>query len=198
MTEGLEFDAEGHVYRFKGRVVPGVTSILEPLQFLDGVPWSILEAAREFGTHVHLACHLHNIGQLDEELLDPALKPYLAGWKEFLDNSGFVVTSSEQRVYHSQLGYAGTADAFGTMIDTTWVIDIKSGVVPDTVGAQLAAYQQAYEPRPRRRMCVQLIGDGDYRVHEQKDLSDFALFQSALNIYKFRVKRKPAYVSEYA
>lgn len=193
----LEFDAETHTYRYGGRVVPGVTSVLEPLQYLDGVPWAVLEAAREFGTNVHLACHLWNQNELDLRALDPALLPYLRGWTRFLEESGFIVTASEQRVYN-KIGYAGTADAFGTWQGTTWVLDIKSGVVPDTVGPQLAAYQQAALDRPRRRLCVQLVGDGEYRLHEQKDLGDFQMFLSALNVYKFLQKRKPVNASEYA
>lgn len=190
MIEGLTFEAEGHMYRYKGQVVPSVTQILEPLQYLQGVPWEILEAAREFGVHVHLACHLWNSGELDEETLDPALAPYLADWKQFLSETGFFLTGSESRVFNKLHKYAGTADAFGNWKGTTWVLDIKSGVVPSTVGAQLAAYQQAASDRPRRRLCVQLTGHG-YKLHEQKDLSDFSLFTSALNCYRHNQKHHP-------
>lgn len=194
----LTFEPDGHVYRYDGRVVPGVTSILEPLQYLDGVPWAVLEAAREFGTHVHLACHLCNLDELDIAALDEPLLPYLNGWTRFLNESGFIVTASEMRVHNKKRGYAGTADAFGLWQKTTWVVDIKSGVVPPTVGAQLAAYQMACTTRPRRRLCVQLTGDGNYKLHEQRDLSDYSLFCSALNIFNFRQKRMPAHVCEYA
>jgi len=197
MSAGLQFEAERHIYRFNGRIVPGVTSVLEPLQYLDGVPWAVLEAAREFGTHVHLACHLWNQNLLNRAALDPALEPYLDDWITFLSESGFKVTASEEKLYSKVWGYAGTADAFGLWRGTTWVLDIKSGIVPDTVGPQLAAYQHAAAEKPRRRLCVQLTGRG-YKLHEQKDLSDFALFTSALNIYRHRMKRKPAHVDEYA
>lgn len=194
----VQFDEQTHTYWRDGRRVPGVTSILEPLQYLDGVPWEVLDRAREFGTHVHLACHLWNQDSLDLDTLDIALKPYLQGWVRFLSESGFVVTASEQRVYNARIGYAGTADAFGVWQGTTWVVDIKSGVVPPTVGMQLSAYQMAAESRPRRRLCVQLTGDGNYKLHEQRDLSDYPLFCSALNIYNYRLKRKPAHVNAYA
>lgn len=193
----LDFDAESHTYRYAGKLVPGVTSVLEPLQMLQGVPWAVLEAAREFGSHVHLACDLWNKKQLDVAALDPALIPYLRDWQWFLKETGFEVLRSEEPVYHAQLKYAGTPDAIGNMRGTSWVIDIKSGVVPCTVGPQLAAYQQASDPRPRRRLCVQLTGNG-YKLHEQKDLGDFHTFLSALNVYKFLQKRKPVDVNEYA
>lgn len=193
----LVFEPVGHVYRYGGRVVPSVTQVLEPLQMLGGVSWDVLEAARDFGTNVHAACHLWNIGELDEETLDPALKPYLVDWREFLSETGFVVRLSETPVYHAKMGYAGTPDVEGDWQNTTWTLDIKSGVVPWTVGAQLAAYREARIPRPRRRLCVQLTGNG-YKLHEQKDPSDFALFTSALNIHRAMAKRKPANALEYA
>lgn len=190
MSEELQFEADTHTYRFAGQVVPGVTSVLEQLQYLQGVPWALLESARHFGNHVHMACDLFNRGDLDEDSLDPNLAPYLAAYKQFLSQTGFVVTASEQFVHHKRLRYAGRADLFGTWKDTTWVVDLKSGEVPFTIGAQLAAYQGAAVDRPRRRLCVQLGPDG-YRLFEQKDLSDFSLFTSALNCYQFLKKHHP-------
>jgi hypothetical protein len=78
----------------------------------------------------------------------------------------------------------GTCD---TLIgqDTSWVLDVKTGAIPRTVGAQLAAYQQALEPRPRRRLCLALTAD-NYRLHECKHLGDFSLFQSCLNVWRFQ------------
>lgn len=190
MIDGLTFQAEGHVYKFKGVVVPSVTQVLEPLQHLQGIPWAVLEEARERGTHVHEACHLLNQDDLDEAALDARLARYVASYKRFLCETGFVITASECRVFHEQMRYAGTADFFGTFRNTTWVVDIKSGVIPSTVGAQTAAYQQAASDRPRRRACLQLSEEG-YRFVECKELSDFSLFTSALNVYRFNEKHNP-------
>ena len=186
----LLFEAETHTYWHAGKRVPGVTAVLEQLQHLQGVPWEVLKAAQVFGTHVHMACDLYNRGELDEEALDPHLMPYLEGYKRFLGETGFTVTASEQRLFNRKLLYAGTADLFGTWKGTTWVVDLKSGVVPSTVGAQLAAYQNAAAEKPRRRLCVQL-SPGDYRLFEQKDPGDFSLFLSALNCYRHILKHNP-------
>lgn len=198
MIASLTFDAATHTYRYEDRLVPGVTSVLEPLQMLQGVPWAVLEAARKFGSNVHLACHLFNVGMLDIATLDPALLPYLEGWQAFLADTGFDITESESPVYNAQLKYAGTPDCIGNYAGSTWVVDIKSGVVPCTVGLQLAAYQHAKPVKPKRRLCVQLTGAGKYKLHEQKNPGDFALFMSALNIHNFLQKRKPVDVNEYA
>lgn len=192
MIAGLTFQAEGHVYRFKGAVVPSVTTVLQQLQYLQGIPWDVLEAAREFGTHVHQACHLYNQNDLVEDELHPALVPYLNQYKRFLADTGFIVTGSEILVYNDLARYAGQEDFEGIFRGTTWGVDIKSGVVPSTVGAQTAAYQQARpkDVRPKRRACLQLMVD-DYKFIEQKEVSDFSLFTSALNCYRHNLKHNP-------
>jgi hypothetical protein len=187
-------------------MVPGVTSVLEPLQLYDFadnpfITPEVLEAARNFGRHVHLAVHLFNMGVLDEGELDRPLVPYLGAWKLFLLETGCVITHSEQMVHHARYGYAGTLDSRGLLSNKRWLVDVKSGALPWTVGYQTAAYQEALpvEERPKNRLCVQLLETGRYKVHEQKDAGDFQIFLSALNIFKAKArKRRPINVSEYA
>ena len=181
----LTFDEEAHVYRYAGRVVPSVTQVLSIASANDftHVDGEVLERARSFGKHVHAMIDLDNRGELDEEALDGELLLYLNQWRLFLRESGFKVTASEQRIYHKIFKYAGTCD---TLLGqgTSWVLDIKTGSMPKTVGAQLAAYQAALEPRPRRRLCL-VLSNHNYRLHECKSLSDFALFTSCLNVWRF-------------
>lgn len=180
----LTFDADTHIYRHGGRVVPSVTHVLEILNDFSDVHPDHLETARLRGSHVHAMIDLDNRGELDEQALEGELPLYLNQWRTFLNESGFVVTASELRVYHKTLRYAGTCD---TLIGhgSSWVLDIKSGAMPRSVGAQLAAYQQALDPRPRRRLCL-VLGPDNYRLHECKSLADFSLFQSCLNIWRFK------------
>lgn len=192
MIEGLTFRAEGHVYEYKGVRCPSVTQVLEQLQYLQGIPWATLEEARERGTHVHQACHLYNQGELDEESVNPALAAYLNQYKRFLSDSGFIVTASELLVYNETMRYAGQLDFTGNFRGTSWLVDIKSGVVPSTVGAQCAAYQAAMpiKERPKKRACLQL-SPTDYKFIEQKEYGDFSLFTSALNCYRHNQKFNP-------
>lgn len=193
MNSELSFDPATHTYRHGGIKVPGVTTILAPLTNFDAVPKLILKAASDFGTNVHAAVDLYNKGTLDEQALDPHLLPYLRSYKKFLANTGFQVTTSEQRVFNFELFYAGTCDVTGTWKETTWVLDIKSGSrIPRSVGPQLAAYQHALNPQPRRRLCVQLKPD-DYVLQECRDLGDFAIFQSCLNIWTFKHAKSRAH-----
>ena len=181
----LVFNADMHTYTLGGRVLPSVTQVLSVLDQYEGVPPSVLEAAREFGQHVHAACDLDNRGVLDEDALDPALAPYLAGWRKYRADSGLVIVESELRLHDARLGYAGTCDVLGELRGQQVVIDIKSGLVPKTVGAQCAAYAHAL--KVRRRYCVQLLPN-DYRVHALTDASDFSLFISCLNITNWRLR----------
>lgn len=186
----LAFDAARHEYRVRGRVVPSVTTVLGILTDFGAVPAEVLARAAEFGTHVHQACALWNRGILDEAALDPALAPYLAQWQRFVVESGAEIRDSELPVYHRGLNYAGTLDVLADWKGQRCVIDIKTGVVPRSVGAQTEAYRRAHDsqecgPAARRRYCVQLTADA-YKVHALTDPSDWALFNSCLNIWRYR------------
>lgn len=192
-AEQLHFDAASHTYRLRGRVLPSVTQVLQVLDQYEGVPPHVLEAAREFGVHVHLATELDDRGQLDEAALDPHLAPYLSGWRKFRRESGFTITGIEQRVVHAKLGYAGTLDR--SAIDAKGrlaKIDIKSGMVPKSVGPQVAAYDEADRAMGRwsqraKRYCVQLMPD-DYRLHVLDDPADWSVFLSCLNVHMWRTR----------
>lgn len=200
MIEGLKFEAEGHRYTFNGSVVPSVTTVLAPLLWLQGADSRDLEAARIRGTYVHAACHMLNLGTLDEEALDPQLVPYVGAYKNFLEVSGFEVIESEIFVYHSLCKYAGQADFIGNYRGQSWVVDIKTGTPPPTVGAQLAAYREALPVRPNKCACLNLREDGTFKWSPVEP--NFSLFQSALNIYRFNQRNQPkesrGHVNEYA
>ena len=184
----LQFDPAAHRYTVNGRVWPSVTQVLDLLQDWSRVPLATMLAAQRFGDHVHLACHLWNAGRLDEDSLDAELVPYLNGWKRFIAETGAEVIESELRVHHPELRYAGTLDSIVRCRGEAWLVDIKSGQVPATVGAQTAAYERALhastELRVKRRKCVQLMAN-DYRIHPLTDLSDWTTFVSALNCHRF-------------
>lgn len=188
-AEALFFDPVGHRYELAGRELPSVTTILDPYTGLDYVDRDTLEAARELGTDVHAAVHYHNTGQLEH--CPERIKPYLDGWIRFLAETGAVVLASECRVYSQKHGFAGTLDSLIYWKNREHIVDVKSGsVVPKTVGPQLAGYLTAYNElhgtKVRSRQCVHLLGDGTYRLHEQKDARDSTIFQSALNLWRWR------------
>ncbi len=144
-----------------------------------------------FGTHVHEAVDLYNKDALDHSSLTPAVESYLMGWCRFLEESGFVVTASEERVYHPKMGYAGTLDSMGNFPKHKEIalVDVKTGLtMPKSVGPQTAAYGEAWavankKRRPRRYCC--LLGPGTYNLVALTDPRDFDVFKAALTIHRW-------------
>ncbi len=185
----LQFDEATHTYTLDGKVLPSVTQVLDCLVDWRHVDPAVLEAAAQFGSHVHQAVDLWNRGVLDEENLDPALRPWLDSWKRFLADTGATVVASEARLACRLPGYAGTADLIVKLGGRICLIDIKTGAVPRTVGPQLAAYMHAWnEANPnlivRRRFSLALNGSG-YALAECKNPADWSVFLSALNVWRF-------------
>jgi hypothetical protein len=185
----IEFKGDTHEYFVDDKRWPSVTEILRPLNQLDGVNPELLDRARDFGTNAHKACELFDKGVLDEAALDPALAPYLAGWKQFLFDSNATVYFNERIVIHQKFQYAGTLDRVVNWGKHQRLIDIKTGLVPKSTGAQTAAYENALRSErgchKMRRSCVQLLGNGEYKLHNfARDLVDWNLFVSSLNIYR--------------
>lgn len=180
----ITFDEATHTYRVGDRLVPSVTQILKVIENFDFVPPDVLEAARRFGQHVHLATDLYDRGELNEASLSADVLARLGGYKMFLKDTGFIVTASERIVYNAQLGYAGTLDRIGMLGRSSALIDLKSGAVPRSVGPQTAAYREAEHAPPRRRFCLQLLRN-NYRLTEQKNPADFSIFVSCLNVHRF-------------
>jgi hypothetical protein len=200
MNARLQFDESTHTYTVDGEKWPSVTAILDPLLELDGIPRAALEAAAQFGQHVHMATDLYDKGTLDEDALDPHLRPYLEGWKSFLRESGVVVIASELRVSHRLLKVAGTLDRLVRGKRYRHILDVKTGAeVPWTVGMQTAGYRELYvdeygtmesgELLSTSRLCVHLKPEGVYKLHVLDDSRDRNDFISAVNFHNLRKRR---------
>lgn len=196
----LTFDEPSHVYRWNGRVVPNVTRALSMLSDWSNVRHDVLENARREGVDMHRMVELYSRDDLDEETLPEWLQPRLAAYKLFLLQTGFTVDASEARVYHDLMGYAGTADLFGTFerfrigrkeLRVTANIDIKRSFVGGiSIGLQTAAYSEAWHSmgyaRPELRCALQLREDGTYHLRQYNDRADFSKFLHCLQAYRLR------------
>ena len=186
----LTFNEDEHKYYWNGVAVPGVTSLLAPLNNFDSVPRDVLAAACFRGTAVHSCCELHDIGELDENTVDAEWLPYLDAWRLFRLENVTEWELIEAQVYHKTLGYAGTLDRFGTVSGVQAVLDIKtSAAVYPSVGPQLSAYLNALKttmPGKVERMTVQLGSNGKYKITKHKnDAADWSVFLSCLTIYNY-------------
>lgn len=191
----LLFEPDTHTYSINGVLVPGVTSLLQPLQrAYRFVPEDVMERARQIGTAVHLACELDDKGTLDEEALDPIIKPYLDAWRSFCKASGAVWYEIEQKVYHVGHRYAGTLDRFGMVHGEPTYVDIKTtAVLSPATGVQLAGYKLAAsnaasisDRARRKRMAVQLKSNGEFRCKVYSSPSDTPTFLSLLTLHNWQ------------
>jgi hypothetical protein len=123
-----------------------------------------LRSATELGELVHAACEAYALTGTKPKV-DPEVAPFLDRFDEWLQHFGPSYQATEVAVYHPDLGYAGTADAFLTIDGVRYIADYKSTrkhldaqgrpttPYPEQVGLQLAAYRWAKYAavwRPRR------------------------------------------------
>jgi hypothetical protein len=194
----LTFDGPTHSYTLDGVRVPSVTQVLKPLYSFAGIPPQVLAVKAELGTAIHRACELLDDDDLDEESEDgrAALVPisgYLVGYKKFMAEKQPVVIFNERQLYHSKHRYAGTIDRRYALRGELWDIDLKSTVaMSPIVGIQTAAYSEMFKDQSltgntnARRGALQLFPDGNYKLWEFKDPSDFSVFLSLLTVQRFK------------
>lgn len=196
VADGLQFDAELHRYTLDGRQLPSVTEILRPVTEHEyrGVDREVMDRAALLGTAVHKLIELDIAGTLDEDALDDSLRPYLAQWRQFRAQSGFLPIYSEQRVHSMKYGYAGTLDLAGKLNGMPAVVDAKrTTAVPRSAGPQTAAY----------RYALAEVFDGDWQVADryalhltperwrlvpQKDPNDLRVFLASLTLHNYLEK----------
>lgn len=186
----LAFDAEKHEYTWDGRVVPGVTRVLDQVQDFSMVAAEVLERKRQIGKALHEAIDLGD--ELDPDTLDELVVPYYGAWRKFMDETGFKPLCSEQRIYSNRYGYAGTLDTIGKLNHRSTLIDYKSAwdLHPAT-GPQTAAYlngaaEMEICDRSLPRYALQLRRDGTYRLEPLTDPNDLAVFLAMLSIFNWR------------
>ena len=163
----LRFDAESHSYTVDGEAFPSVTEILRDLsareyRFVDA---GLMASAAWLGTAVHFLIELDIAGTLDEAALDPQLHCYLAKWRQFRAQSGFVPLLSESKVFSRRYRYAGTLDMFGTLNGEAALIDAKRcAKVPKTAGPQTAGYETALRECQPEIVARAVNGSGAGRI----------------------------------
>lgn len=189
----LAFDPDTHSYTVDGVALPSVTQVLAPLYDFRYVDRDVLKAAADFGTAVHRMCELHDVDDLVEDSVDPALEPYLVAWQRFLRETRAEVLQVEQRYHHPLLRFAGTLDRLLKIDGAPVLVDIKTvSSLSAAVGVQLAAYEHLLaENTPHqgvRRAAVRLCGDGTYRLKFFTDAMDWPTFASLLTLQNWRRK----------
>lgn len=208
MAQLFTFDEPSHEYRLDGVRLPSVTQIIAPIRpDFSMVPPAALEAKRAFGTAVHLACELDDLGELEDDATDPRVMGCVQAWRSFKAATSAQIVLNEQRLYHPVMRFAGQVDRTAFLMnmawrgaDSTgapWALDLKTSDQPHpSYGVQLAGYlmllngqpDEGVMPSNTRRATVHLFEDGTYRFHEYKDPSDEATFIACLTLHRFKEK----------
>jgi hypothetical protein len=201
MPEGFHFDEATHAYSLDGRTIPSVTQILQAVGIVDysHIPPSTRNWALERGRMVHLYTQYDDQAVLDDSLIDPHIAPYLAAWRKFRRETGFVHDLIEHRSHHALHGYAGTLDRRGALPKKgRTLLDIKTNTAEEWVRLQIAAYAALFDdPATYTRMCVELHADETYRLiifPAREFRQDFQDFLGALSTMRWlqTMKRIPS------
>lgn len=184
----LKFDPDLHQYSIGSEILPSITQILAAEGFIDSTWYTA--AGRDRGTTAHKITHDYDMGELFEELLDPAYIPYLKAYKQFLQDTGFKVLASEVPRYHMALRYAGTPDKVGEMRGCFAVVEQKSGALEPWTRIQAAAQgelvKQDFNVARVKRYGLQLRPDGKYRLIEYDNRQDEGIWLSTLAIHHWK------------
>jgi hypothetical protein len=180
----LTYIEDGHRYLLGDEELPSVTTVLKSEGFIDDAFFT--EEGRRRGEYVHLACHLHDMNDLDESTLDPAIVPYYEAYVRFLRDTGFRVDESEVPDYQATYMYAGTLDKRGILNNKHTIIDLKSGAITPSVKVQLGAYW-LFKGGYVDCYSLQLRPDGTYRLEQVKDVRQQGqIFLAALAVYRWK------------
>lgn len=207
---GCSFDEATHAYQRDGLAVLSVTRALEfaGLTNYEGVREEVLERRSLIGRYVHSATHYYDDGVLDwssyqdDNPHDQEMKGRVKAWEKFCKETGFVSYRAEEAFIADVNGmrYGMTPDRLGHLHGKECVLDIKtSATLQPWYAIQTAAYAlgaPAYDsnslvtPRGRfsvrRRMCVQLLPNGDYRKKDYTDPRDADVFLAALLVASWK------------
>ncbi len=190
----LTFEADTHTYRWRGDVVPGVTQVLKDLGLSPNYPPD--RGWLEFGKQVHRCCDLVLRDRLDS--CGDLLLPYVEAFRSVVQTYKIKPLNTEMPVYHDLLGYAGTLDLHCKLFGIyEAIIDYKTGVPPECVGLQTAAYDQSLSRMlktpavKRRRYALRLLTDetkttGKAKLVEYTDPFDYEVFSGAVAVWKWK------------
>jgi len=189
-----EYNDTVHEYRWRGRVFPSVTTVLQVagLVQLPPVEKSVLDLAAERGRFVHEATARIDRGLTTDHLT--GLQGYLDAYRSFCESRVFTPRAvyTEQPLCDPALELAGTPDRAGFLNATGTVVDLKTFEQPvPSTGLQLAGYRHLLRVNGfpvARRVAVHLAANGTFKLVEYRDAADDAAFLAALTLYRWRLK----------
>jgi CRISPR/Cas system-associated exonuclease Cas4 (RecB family) len=194
MENNFRFDKETHTYYLNGVKIPGFSEVAkaEGLSDYSTVRLDVMEAARKFGNAVHSMTALWDRKILNVEILDPALVPYLEGYKQFLHryNIEIIQAGIEVPICSWKWKYGITPDRTALTGDKVVIYEIKSTssmspVVALQTAAQKIAVEENSKYKVKIRWGLQLLPN-DFRVFPYENKTDETAWLSILQAYKWK------------
>jgi hypothetical protein len=144
----LAFSPQTHTYTADGRVLPSVTQILRAVGLYDS--YAFAEPHHRYrGQAIHQCSAIIDMGGVVEsisapphlaQVRDDILNGYLPAFVAFKERTRWQGRIWECPMVQTVLGFGGSFDAVGECGDEVVLLDLKSGVMPPLVPAQLAFY----------------------------------------------------------
>lgn len=182
----IEFHEDLHQYVVDGIPYVSVTQVLKDMGMYGNAASFFTDEARDRGTFAHQAIEWHLKNELDEDSLDPTIRPYFDAFKRFEADTGFVPDEIEKALASDLYLLAGRPDLIGKINGCMSVIDIKtSSVVHPAERLQTAAYEFLYG-KPLKRFSLHLGNNGKYKLTEFKERQDRHFFLSCLSVYQWK------------
>ena len=132
---GLELDQATHTYKLDGKIIPGVTQILDelvPIQYKSS-DWYL-----QRGRAVH-ACAAFIARGIDFDHHED-ISGQVAAIRKFFDEVKPEIIAVEKILFSEQYRFAGTLDLFAKTKNRNGLYDYKSSISVDRIGLQLGAY----------------------------------------------------------
>ncbi len=193
------FNEEKHEGMFDGVVIPSVTQILQETGLTDfsKVDPGLLERNAAFGIAGHAAIQYKCKGTLDDSSVDETLKPYVAGWDNFVEDFGYVFHRAEVRGYHPVYRYTYGIDQLGEITNGKYignvVGDIKFGIVKPSDNIQLAGYKIAAGKDYKHIFILYLnpkFKPRGYKVvFATNNKKEQGIFLSCLSVFNYRKEK---------
>ena len=163
----LQFEPKKHIYKLNGLIVPSVTTLMNPLsrEYYGGIDEKTLHNAAMRGDSVHSAIESYTLYGIKD--IETENEGYLEAAIRWMKDYNVEPHSSEARIYHKFLNYAGTLDLSCLENGVSTLVDFKTtaSFSPMLTGVQLEAYRKALESHGihhDRKLIIQLKKDGTY------------------------------------
>lgn len=190
--ERLTFDEVPHTYRLDGRVIPSVSTIMEPLRqaHYSGISEKTLRNAADKGSAVHNSIEAWLKYEIED--VPPEHYGYFAAFKDWWSYRTPLYIGSEVRMYHRILEYAGTGDLLCKLTDKVTLVDYKTTYTISEMlcGVQLEAYAQALSSHKfdvDEKMILHLKKDGTWKEYmfPANDAKRWRVFGACKTIYDY-------------